>query len=111
MVIVSNYQHVFTLSHGGNSGGVQGCYMVVQPRPMVVTTLPFWYGMSFHSIAENFNIAISTAHHTYKNFEMVGDVAQLQTSIEELIVIGLMLENPRLSSGQSTQSSGPLRSW
>ena len=62
--------------------------------------------LPFYKIAKNLNIAISTAHRTYKNFEMEGDVEAAQQRCRqelraldehgELIVIGLMLEDPTL---------------
>ena len=59
--------------------------------------------LPFHKIA---NIAISTAHRIYKIFEMEDNVEAVQQKCRpelraldehgELIVIGLMLENPTL---------------
>lgn len=62
--------------------------------------------LPFYKIAKNLNIASSTAHRTYKIFETDGDVQAAQQGPRpemrvldehsELLVIGLILENPTL---------------
>ena len=62
--------------------------------------------LPFYKIAKNLNIAASTAHRTYKHFELEGDVEVVQQrhrpeltvldQYSELIVIGLILECPTL---------------
>ena len=66
--------------------------------------------LGFESIAKNLNIAVSTAHRTYRLFERTGNVdpAPIRVRAEfrqldehaELYIIGLVLENPKMYLGE-----------
>ena len=65
-------------------------------------------GSYFQEIAKNLNIAVSTAHRIFKQFEVSGGIAipmdprkprpdvRVLNEHSEMIVIGLILENPIL---------------
>ena len=66
--------------------------------------------LPFNEIAKHLNIATSTAHSIYHRFQNTGDVSATQppkreslrklNSRDELLVIGLVLENPSLYLGE-----------
>ena len=69
--------------------------------PAVANSVPaHWHELTFSKIAKNLNVAISTAHRVYQNFEISGDVQPVIRSsrpeLRVLIVIGLIVESPTL---------------
>ena len=62
--------------------------------------------LRFHEIANRLNIATSTAHRIYQQFECTGNVEPMQRKArpqlralnehDELLVIGIIMENPTL---------------
>ena len=71
-------------------------------------------GLTFHEIAKNLNLALSTAHRTFSIFERSGTVepatrntSRIETRIldqqGELYVIGLILNSPTLYLGEIVQ--------
>ena len=70
--------------------------------------------LPFKDIAKHLNIASSTAHSIYHRFQRTGDVSATQpptreclrklNSRDELLVIGLVLENPSLYLGEICRS-------
>ena len=76
--------------------------------------------LPFHKIAKNLNIATSTAHRIFKGFENDGEVQAAKQGMRpemraldehsELLIIGLILENPTLYLDELVQEVSELTS-
>ena len=69
-------------------------------------------GLTFREVAKNLNVALGTVYNVFRRFEQTGGVdpkhpdrtsTRKLSSSEELIVIGLILDNPGLYLGETCQ--------